>query len=101
MNDLIWIAMVVDDHRGGAEYYGRMTKADFDDVISGKRVDSFVKVDHLTWLDSENTNQCYKFSEIGKQQGVDYGYGDTAYFHITQITRMIPLRDEFVTSQSL
>lgn len=92
----MWITLILNDGSGGAEYYGRVKQEDFEDLVEGRITEGFLRVEQLSWLDSESQTGLSLFSTVHGENGQDYGYSDTGYFRVAYIARIIPVREDFV-----
>lgn len=90
----MWVAFIMNDPHGGAEYYGQISRSDFDSLVGGSFEGGFIKFENLSWMD-ESEAKLHKFSKFE-----NFGYLDEGFFRAEHIVRIIPVRDDFMTQHT-
>ena len=93
-SDFVWVSVRVSDgsaHVG--EYRGQMAVNVFQQITSNELNNGWFALESVSWeRDREEVLQSVV--------GVPWGYGDTTYFRIENLLRIIPLSDSFVQKRS-
>jgi hypothetical protein len=98
--DDVWVAIRVVDNgvaQPTTEYYGTIDEKTLASLSNLPVGIGFLKLQHVSWMDN---GQIVAISRA-KPDGIDYGYGDVAYFRIDTMLRIIVLDDTFVKQHSL
>ena len=96
MSNTIWVAVSVIESIESGEYLGRISRSDLDALETNERTTGFVKLEQVGWIDSDSATGIHWLSKTEDKDIGDYGYGDIAYLRIERISRIIPLKQEFV-----
>lgn len=91
-NRYVWVAVRVSDGiNQGAEYRGRMDADVFEQITSNEMTSGWFRLDSILW---ERDRVDVPQSEAGQA----WGYGDTSFFRVEWLARIVVLSEAFVQS---
>lgn len=90
----IWVAVRVSDGTNIFEYYGRMETEQYSNIVHNIDNDGWFLLEDVTWEING------RFSPQATE-GKNWGYSDHAWYRVYDLTRIIPLDEEFVMAKLL
>lgn len=88
----IWVAVRVNDGTNIFEYYGRMETEQYSNIVHNIDNDGWFLLEDVTWEING------RFSPQATE-GKNWGYSDSAWYRVYDLTRIIPLDEEFVMAK--
>jgi hypothetical protein len=91
----IWVAvsLLEGERNSVVEYHGKVQQEFFEDIVSNRLREGLFRMESVAWINKDGDLQKMEEAQTG---GKSYGYSNTAYFRVEQITRIVPLKDDFV-----
>lgn len=90
----IWVAVRVSDSTNVFEYYGRMETEQYSNIVHNVDNDGWFLLEDVTWEING------RFSPQATE-GKNWGYSDNAWYRVYDLTRIIPLDEDFVMAKLL
>jgi hypothetical protein len=91
----IWVAvsLLEGERNSVVEYHGKVHQEVFEDIVTNRLREGLFCMGSVAWINKDGDLQKMDEAQTG---GKSYGYSNTAYFRVEQITRIVPLKDDFV-----